>query len=140
MGAEEKVIGYFDAAKIWPIGLFFTTDRIIGAKTARLSMLLISGFHYVRDGARRTEELGQLSPDAILTSDEKSFIIPYSEILRIHVKKPGVFMPGKVVVETTQGVQKFSIPNLGIFNQHDFHFEFLENPPDPIMGKITIDE
>lgn len=56
---------------------------------------------------KKKEELEQLSPESILTADKKNFAIPYSEITRVEMKKPGRFSGAKINFVTDKKTHKF---------------------------------
>ena len=56
--------------------LFFTSDKIIAALNSSLASLT-------------TGEIEQISPESILMADERNFVIPYSDVLKVEMRKPG---------------------------------------------------
>jgi len=82
--------------------LVFTSDRLIVAKLAGFLTLLggalggIGGL-YDRMASKKPEELAGMTIEDILKTDKDNYAIPYSEIVKVEMKKggfissPGVF-------------------------------------------------
>ena len=49
-------------------------------------------------------------------------------------------MAGKITIDTSSGIKKFTIPNLGLMNAHDYDFEFLEKIPEFFSGSISVED
>jgi hypothetical protein len=70
--------------------LYFTPNRVIVAKTGGKAGYLFggigAGITAYREQKKR-EELRKLSPESVLRADKHNFAIPYSDILRVEMKK-----------------------------------------------------
>ena len=118
---DEEILGFVDGVKYgsgpaWSkkaaktYQLFFTSNRAIAAKTGGgfLKSLSLTGglvgvglLDAFKD-KEKAEELSKLSPDEVKASDEVNFDIPYSDVVKVEVKKPGLFNPvGSIIIHTT---------------------------------------
>ncbi|MFQ6070441.1 MAG: hypothetical protein ACE5LC_07935 [Candidatus Aminicenantales bacterium] len=97
--------------------LFFTSRRVIASKTGGTflkNLGLLGGIPAIGlveaiGDKKKAEELSKLSPKEILEADEANFDIPYLEISRVEVKKPGMFNPvGSIIVHTPTKKYQFN--------------------------------
>ncbi|UCF07717.1 MAG: hypothetical protein JSW28_08760 [Thermoplasmata archaeon] len=105
--------------------LFFTSERVIVAKTGNYLNLLWGGvlgdaLMNMRDADKKR---GQV-PEQILSANKKNYAIPYAAVLRFLVKKPTAFRTGKITIATPRGEYKFTIYNRGLIGLHDGELKF----------------
>lgn len=109
-------------------GLYFTSNRVIVAKTAGppslviIVVLVLLGLLFgiggltgavifgvivamvtAKRAGKKFKELGKLSAESILRADKKNFGIPYPEITRVEMKK------NKIIILTNREKHKFGI-------------------------------
>jgi hypothetical protein len=92
--------------------LFFTSKRLIVAKISS------TWSHYVGGAIplimeryqekKKKEKLGEILPDDVLEMDKKNIAIPYSDIERVEVKKPGT-ISAAVKVITREKTHQFGV-------------------------------
>ena len=77
-----------------PMGLFFTSNRLIIARTGSTAARIASyGFGWggqaVGEAAedKKLKELSKVSPESILTDNKNNFAIPYSDIIQVEMFK-----------------------------------------------------
>jgi hypothetical protein len=93
--------------------LFFTSKRLIVAKISS------TWSHYVGGAIpliieryqekKKKEKLGEILPDDVLEMDKKNIAIPYSDIERVEVKKPGTISAATVKVITREKTHQFGV-------------------------------
>ncbi|MCX6672101.1 MAG: hypothetical protein NTX92_09305 [Euryarchaeota archaeon] len=104
---SEEIKGFFKGeynAKMY--ALYFTTNRLIVAKTASglalgVAFGMIGRSIAKRSGNKRSESLGELSPDSILSADKQNYDIPYSAISTVEMKKPSMISKCVLRIYTT---------------------------------------
>ena len=97
--------------------LCITPDKVIIAELGNAgggpSLVAVFGLlGEVVDSERRgskKEQIGKLSPEGILTADEKNFAIPYTEIIRVEMSKG--FLGSKVKLIVGVREHKFKLKN-----------------------------
>ena len=106
--------------------LFLTDRRIIAAKTGRFnamftgSMAASGGIVGGLIGAgldatvnkgrkKKTEQMGQMSPDQVLATDKKNFQIDCTSIQSVEMKPPGLLGTGEIKVRTPGKEYKFQL-------------------------------
>ncbi|MFX0117440.1 MAG: hypothetical protein ACFFB3_23030 [Candidatus Hodarchaeota archaeon] len=108
MAIPEEIVGVLEVPAQ---NLYFTSGRVIVAKIGGSGLLGLFGAAGVAAEAyrqkKKKEELEQLSPESILTADKKNFAIPYSDIIRVEMKKPGRFSAAKIDFVTNGKTHKF---------------------------------
>ena len=97
--------------------LLFTSSRVIVAKGGSgfmQSLGFFSGSPGLILGSalkdkKKSEELSKLSPGEVLASDKDNFEIPYSDVTKVEVKKPGFFSPaGSIIIHTPAKKHRFN--------------------------------
>jgi hypothetical protein len=132
---HETVIGYTSSVSIGGLLssasgiLLFTAERMLAVRAHGL----LGGNRLWRDylKTRVPVNVGDL-----LSKHENNFAIPYSEMVELHVSKPGVFLNGKVTVRTADGKRV-----LRIDNEHRYKddWAFLRSPPPQLAAKLIVD-
>ncbi len=90
---NEEMLGTIDLPSDHRM-LYFTPNRVIVAKTGGSAGWLFGAIGAAAEAYRETkkrEELKKLSPESVLKADKNNFAIPYSSILRVEMKKKGIF-------------------------------------------------
>lgn len=101
--------------------LLFTSDRLIIARTEQkryetdrgLLMEYISrrvDIKVRREGEQRRLTYMTMHPDNILAADDKNLAIPYSEVEKVEMKKPGRVWAGRVTIKTTTRERAYRYP------------------------------
>lgn len=99
--AVEKVLGAIKVAKgANYFGLYFTTNRVIVAKTGGGGWgwlfggigTIVGAIATGKRAEKRFKELSKLSPESILMADKKNFGIPYHDITQVEVKKHMIYI------------------------------------------------
>ena len=85
------------------VDIFLTTNRIIVAKygnylASTLAFGIVGSAISNRSAKKKSEELRKLSADSILNADDKNYDIPYSEITKVKMNKPGMLKGGRIEI------------------------------------------
>ncbi|MFW9888487.1 MAG: hypothetical protein ACFFER_09905 [Candidatus Thorarchaeota archaeon] len=109
---KERVEGNISVSidTSWFGRLFFTSNRVIVVCTeqkrfspeessyvTRMILRRVHG-HEIDEDQRREQMYMTAHPDDILADDTKNFAIPYSNITRIELKKPGRILTGSITI------------------------------------------
>lgn len=98
------------------INLFFTSNRVIVAKTGntfawQYAFGAVGGIIEKKAIQKRSEEMKKLSVESILTADKKNFDIPYIEVNKVEMKKPGMLSGGIIKIFTNTKKYQFVLQN-----------------------------
>jgi hypothetical protein len=139
---KEEIVGRIEATKKammdFPAELFFTSHRVAvavllsggGMFGSAFSDTFSGGFTRFSDLAKKKrEEYEKLSVDDILAADKKNYAIPYEEILKVEMKKPGTFSGIKMKIST--GTKKHEF----VFKKKKVLFDELVNLVRPLVGE-----
>jgi hypothetical protein len=93
--------------------LFFTSKRLIVAKISSSWSRYVGGAIPLllerHQQKQKKEKAGEISPEEVLAMDKKNFAVPYSEIDRVMVKKPGAISAGQVKIVTKEKTHQFGV-------------------------------
>lgn len=93
--------------------LLFTSKRLIVAKISSSWSRFVGGAiplvieRYQQK--KKKEKLDEILPDDVLETDKKNFAIPYSDIERVEVKKPGTISAATVKIITKEKTHQFGV-------------------------------
>ncbi|UCH04686.1 MAG: hypothetical protein JSW05_00550 [Candidatus Thorarchaeota archaeon] len=124
-----------DIDHAWYGCLFFTSDRLIVARTEYKRYYrsvgdtdLLMDFNARRrelelreEGEERERMYMTTRPDDILAADKRNFAMPYSDIVKVEMKKPGRVWAGKITITTTTREKPYKYPlreGKKMFDQH----------------------
>lgn len=136
----EQVIGTIEGcATGFPVtiySLLLTNRRIVAAKVGRFNTnmavggvasgglvggLIGAGLDATVNKGRKkkTEEMAQMTPDAVLAQDKKNFQIDFASVQSVEMNIPGLLMTGTIKIITPGKEHKFQIQtNKETFNPY----------------------
>jgi len=144
-GMSEKILGNIEVMYIKGTFsgydkdvLFFTSDRLIVAKFSDDWSRYAPGspvtFWVSRDQERKKKEeleRDNILPEDVLKKDTANFEIPYSDIEKVEVKKPGLVGPGIVKVITKEKTHQLGV-NKKVFD------DFMKLMQSVLANKLTM--
>jgi hypothetical protein len=144
-GMSEKILGNIEVMYIKGTFsghdkdiLFFTLNRLIVAKFSDDWSRYAPGgpvtFWVSRDQERKKKEeleRGSMLPEDVLKKDTTNFAIPYSDIEKVEVKKPGLMGPGIVKVITREKTHQLGVKK----NVFDGFMKLMQSV---LVNKLTI--
>ena len=103
--------------------LYFTSKRVIVAKTGTpyglaLTLPVVGYMVEEHNREKKSKEYKELPFDDILKGDKKNFEIPFSEISKIEMKKPGLIVGTKIIFYTKDKKMVFYIKEKGAYAEH----------------------
>ena len=132
---KEHVLGIIDhtegkgnsrTMKKW--ALVFTSNRVLVAKISGTMSVALSGFSGLIGNAERSDiqhrinalshKIPEISIEELLHYDQDNFMIPYPEIIKIEMKKGGLFSPTAFRFITPNKNYSFNLINRKEFPKH----------------------
>ena len=114
---NEEILVTIGTRSNQPTALFFTSNRVIVARTASTAARVI-GYAFGWGGQateehaedKKIKELSKLPPEDILADNKKNFAIPYTDIIQVELFKKMLSRKIRITAGTTKHEFRLSKP------------------------------
>lgn len=114
------------ARKLGKYALFFTTERLMVVKLTGVKTMLAEGFLgplgnvYSNITSKKLKDLTGMSFDEVLKSDKDNFILPYSEIIKVTIRKGKIVKTWTTIIFTKKDKYNY------VFYNEETYGRFIE--------------
>jgi len=114
------------ARKLGKYALFFTTERLMVVKLTGVKTMLAEGFLgplgnvYSNITSKKLKDLTGMSFDEVLKSDKDNFILPYSEIIKVTMRKGKIVKTWTTIIFTKKDKYNY------VFYNEETYGRFIE--------------